>query len=244
MFSVKNTAQGSASAPSVSSLSASAQNVTAGNLLVVAVSMYDTSDTNVASIQDTAGNNSNFTLIPGATFTPPGSAPSSIAFYYVKNCLGNAANVVTVNFIASQAYCNVFVWQIEGADLVSPLDTGGVSTGFGAAPATVEVGSFSTSQANEIVCMIAADNSGLANYTGMTGTFSIDSTPGGFHASMSPAYTASAGHATFSSTQSGITPGFVATQSANTVAVAAASFIQAAAPSSVPNSLMMVGLGL
>ena len=185
-------------ASGTSAYQTSAQNVSAGNLLVVGVSMYAQTANNITSLQDTAGNS--YTIVPGGTKFPAGLPGIGIALYYAKNCLGNAANKVQVNFTANQIYSSVFVWQVAGADTTAPFDA--VGTGFNASGSPVATSAFSTLTANDIICMLGAGSTGADTFAPSTGFTPADS------ASIAPVLTTGAAHAIVSSVQTNITPGF------------------------------------
>ncbi len=124
-------------------LAADAQTHTAGNLLVVGIRYFKDAGQTITSIMDTASN-SYFQAIEDVN-----AGNDSNQLWYAKNINGNASNVVTVNFSAGAAYCDVIVMQYSGADLSSPLDTtaGGGHTSAG----TTTSDAFTTTQADEVI---------------------------------------------------------------------------------------------
>jgi hypothetical protein len=202
------------------SISAAAQNVTAGNLLVVAVSIYgtylDSSINCIDAITDTAGNK--YTLIPDSVQFPYATGDVGIAFYYCTNCLGNAANVIKAHFNHVVQYTTIYAWQIAGADTVNPFDSVGKNAA--ASPgSTFNTNAFSTANADTVICLMGAQVGASAN-GGASSGFTLDD-----H-SITPAQTSVATHGIFSSVQSGITPGFTNASGTYAAVVAVAFKIQ------------------
>ena len=125
------------------SVSASALNVSGGNLLYVGVRAGSTT---TPTISDTAGN----------TFTQIGSTLSTqsdigvAAQFYAKNVIGNISDVVTANFSPSTSYAGIVVLQLSGPNTTNPLDIS--ATGDVSSSASVSSASFTPSAVGEAAC--------------------------------------------------------------------------------------------
>lgn len=98
-----------ADAPSTT-IAASAINATGGNLIVGAVKYEGASSTTV-TVADTAGNT--YTVLTGRKHS---TANLWVYPFYARNITGNASNVVTATFGASQQYRGIAVAQYSGLD--------------------------------------------------------------------------------------------------------------------------------
>lgn len=124
-----NRAQGGNSG-SATSITSPATAHTAGNLLVALISCSQGSS--VSSITDTAGNT---WIQAGEEWV--GASTNRKRIYYAWNCLGHAANVITVNFVAAVTYRVVVVQQFSGVDNVrNPYLDFRVGSGSGTAIST------------------------------------------------------------------------------------------------------------
>ena len=133
------------------------QSHTSGNLLVVCVRYFKESGQVVNSITDTAGNT--YTLAVAVT----NNINDYLGIYYAKNITGHASNVVTVNFSATVRFVSVQVLQYSGCDTTSPLDTTASSnTQYSGSYVT---GSFTTSQANEVLVSTVQIGSTTSSFT-------------------------------------------------------------------------------
>jgi len=180
-----------------------AYNQAAGNCIVVGVETFSGTPT----ISDTAGN----TYATAVTQTISG-AKSTI--FYAKNCLGNAANVITIN--TSSGFSSAIAWDISGCDLTSPLSVTAVSTNSSAAATAYSQG-FSTLTPNEAVIAFYAvvtsyNTATAATMSGAAVTFDGTSGSGGNQtAGAHTVYTSpqTGGNASFSCTASGTNKPFV-----------------------------------
>lgn len=136
-----NSVKGESGASSVSSLPAASFAASAGNLIAV-LARYDSTQT-ITSITDTAGNTYVSAIDVSATV-------GKLSLWYAKNTVANIANIITVNFSASAAFCVVEAAQYSGLHLTSPLDVavGGSSTGTGTVATSPAA---STAVADEVV---------------------------------------------------------------------------------------------
>lgn len=140
---------------------------TTGNLLVVAVRVGGST---VSGVQTAAG----------ASFTPLTQATSGTIdqqFFYLKNIVGNPLEAITVSFVGgTSGTSGCWVWEISGADTVSPSDVD--KNGIGAWTSPITSSSFSTLLANEIILALATVNaSGTTDFAAQSG-YTLDSTPG------------------------------------------------------------------
>lgn len=111
-------------AASDTTFAAPAFNVTTGNTLIVAAWCYATAGQSVTGITDTAGNT--YTKVDHvfhATDLYRGE------FWYAKNIIGNASNVVTATYSATVAYRAVAVVQYSGLDSTTPFELTAKGTG-------------------------------------------------------------------------------------------------------------------
>ncbi len=137
----------SAGGPSTTTISTSAQNVAAGNLLYVFSRGGGTScDGVTASISDTAGNT--FNLVGYLTSYTAGACQ---AVWYAKNTLANATDVVTVVWSTAQIFSTISTQQFSGLDLTIPLDAVACTKLTNVAGTVATSGKFSTVAANEVI---------------------------------------------------------------------------------------------
>lgn len=150
---------------SFTALGASPINVVAGNLLVVGCRIGFITN-NTITVTDTAGNTF-------ASVTHFQGAVSTIELFYAKNAIGNASDTIQCNYDAARSYNSIVVMQYSGASATVPVDTGGTTTAFSAAAATLS--GFTTSAANEVlVCFATTESIASAYVAGAS--FTLQST--------------------------------------------------------------------
>lgn len=142
-------------AESVYSLTVGPWNLTAGNLVVVALissanPKLATAQNAITSISDTAGNT--WYIKPPCSTTTEGVG--SIQFAYAYNAKGNAANTVTIGMSSGPYLSCAYMWEISGAASGDPTDIlsnvcDNPNGGVGAGSATGAP--FGTTQANELI---------------------------------------------------------------------------------------------
>ena len=171
-----------------------AYNQTSGHCIVVGIQVYPFSGT-FGNITDTAGNNANYVqAITKANGTITGY------LYYVKNCLGNATNVITVHAGAGVfTFAGMFAWDISGASLTTPLDQTASGSGTGTSPLTAP---FTTQFANEVIIGYNISNPSTASAA--NGGATLDGNEG------QGANLSSGSHLLVSSIQTNTTAGFTA----------------------------------
>jgi hypothetical protein len=202
---VSQTAKGSATGP-VTSIASSALNQPAGDLIVVCV-RGQTGLTTI-TLTDTAGNNANYTHL-----TQRDTGIVSEQFWYCKNCLGNAANVITASF-ASRSFVAIYVWDVSGADLTAPFDAEAWGSAAGAPAVTLNQVSLTTSNANDVILMLCGQPIASGGvYSAGTNFHLDDGSIAGFAGAQSEVVSA---------TQTGLTTGMFSTQTSNFIIVAAA----------------------
>ena len=194
-----------------------AYNQASGHCIVIGVGVY--ASTPAVTITDTAGNNANYAPLFGGGISVPGT-PSLIANIFIcPNCVGNAANIVTINYTNGSNGDSFATYQDIGGCLASPLDA--TSSGTTTDATSLGVTGFSTAQANEALILfqytITGYNTTLASSIG-----SVDEQNG------QGGNQGGCAHAIFSSIQNNITPGFNITP-ANAMIVLAATFKASAA---------------
>jgi hypothetical protein len=157
-----NTDKGGTAANSSSEVTGGVS-ATAGNLLVVMIAIANNALT-VSSITDTAGNT--YTQCSGALIQSQSSV-GTLDIWYAKNILGNATNVVTVNYSAlSQFGGSIKVHQYSGADTTSPFET--ATTGSATAATAVTSSSFSPAASGNV--NVAHADTSLVTPTWTAGT--------------------------------------------------------------------------
>lgn len=122
-------------------IAATAFSVTGGNL--IAVFVHGAGSTTTITVADTALN----------TFTPVTSCTDATQgvtqWFYAKNVTGNASDVVTATYSVSTTQRRIWVLQIAGASITSPLDAGpACAVGSSATPTSA---SFTTTTALEML---------------------------------------------------------------------------------------------
>lgn len=138
--------------------------ITAGNLIVVGTSNFDTDGlNNDVSVTDSVGN----------TYTKIGSSAEvgtrHVSIWYAKNVIGGASVTFTYNVtVANSDFPRIDVVQVAGADTASPLDAGSSAsfTTSTTAGTTLTSPSITTALANEILFAMGGDS-------GTTGTESF-----------------------------------------------------------------------
>ena len=149
--------------------------------------------------------------------------------FYAKNVTGNAALVVTANLGQAQTYSAIFVWDIAGADLTSPLDAQAVNYTVSVV-STISTVAFSTIAPDEIIVSMATDGA-------INDTFSATGSPLAIFDANFPAGAGNlycgAQHLIVSSIQTSITQSMQQSGSGGMLIVAA-SFKAAAASGFVP----------
>ncbi len=152
------------SGTSSATLNSAGQNHTAGNLIVVGLSIYNPTNVySVGTITDTAGNN----YVPVDTEFDATNTTTT-AIYYSKNIIGNASNVISINISGgSVQYWGFCVLQYSGSDTASPYD----QTAYGEAVATTTVtsGTFTTTASNEVLVSVSRSDSTIPTWTAGSG---------------------------------------------------------------------------
>jgi len=223
-FAVTTFAHGGFGGSDSSSWATGAFVATAGNLLVVAVSMYNpVSGTIPPTLTDTAGNS--FTLIGTSPTSPTVSdGTPNIWFFYSNNILGNAANVVTAHTAAgSSTFVEVVAWQMSAAATGNPVNTFQIGGGATASNAQ-STAALTTTTANTIVVAYGSLSNTGATYTAGTG-YTLDmgtADDGGL---------SGAEHIQYSSVQVGVIPAITATDSTHKWQMMAVAIAGASQPS-------------
>lgn len=126
-----------------------ASSVTAGNLIVVAVSLWNpNSDAAVSSITDNKGN-TYFLAVDDPVGQNGGTEP--LAIYYAYNVTGGSSFQVTVN-TANSSYITVAINEYAGATTTDPLDKTAHDNAVGAASTNGNSGNTATTaQADELI---------------------------------------------------------------------------------------------
>lgn len=155
-----NRAENAVSASSLASAATAAASHTAGNLLIVSTSFQSTATS--ITVSDTAGN----TYTAVGTVLAQGTNRHQL--WYCNNCLGNAANQVTITTVGGNStFLTVSVLQFSGQDTSSVLEASHPgATGSGT---SISSGSVTVTAANAvIVAFMGAAGKGLGGGTGYT----------------------------------------------------------------------------
>jgi hypothetical protein len=146
-------------------LTTSAQNVTAGNLLVGCLE-FGTAAVTLQSVADTAGNTWNTRPL----FTAANN--NKIQVFYAFNVLGNASNQVTTTLTGTGAsFRRSIIHQYSGALTSNPFDVD-IPGADGASGTTLTSGSFTPSEANEMAVVFVSDDDGISNVFS-SGTYTL-----------------------------------------------------------------------
>jgi hypothetical protein len=195
-----------------------------GNSIVVGIGILNSGDpaTLISSVRDTAGNTYN--AVAGTDAVGAGLGVCTIMFL-AQNIVGNAANVVTVNFASAVVLPTLYVWEVNcgaGNQLVKDVAAIGKS-GVNGSSTNNSTAAFTTTIAAEICLAFTANSIGGLTYSGGSG-YTLDS------GTITGATTTSASeHQIFAATQTGIVANFTATANNNWV-ISAASFSAQLAP--------------
>lgn len=146
-----------------------------GNLLIVAVSIYNPNVSATVAITDNiAGSPNSYTFIGSSPLTPGVlDGEPNIWFFYCNNFTGSSTMTVTVTNTGAihTAYVQLAVWQISGAQSGNPIDTfkiGGASSGSNAQTTS----SLTTQFANEILLAYGSLSNTGATYSAGSGGWS------------------------------------------------------------------------
>src|SRR5208283_835680 len=191
---------------------------TTHNLLVVGVRGGSGSLPLITSVKNAAG--VSFVLIPGSEAYADSTQATQL--YYLKNITGNAFDSVTVTFSAKEVASGVCVWEIQGADLINPLDTSAVGIHSGVTTTMISA-PFSTIERDEIACVIGGVAE--ANQTYSFSGYSLDSA--GFPAGAGNLFVGAA-HKLFTNFQGNATATVAVTPGFGSASISVATFCAAA----------------
>lgn len=140
-------------------VSAAAQNVTAGNGLIVGcgVNYLDatTTPSTSVSVTDTAGDTFTYAASKGEI-----NGARGISVFYVKSSLGNASNVVVCHSTTTVAFVSAFAVQVSSPGNLDATPSGSQYN----SSSTLTTGSFTTIRAAEIgLCFLNSSWSGTNN---------------------------------------------------------------------------------
>lgn len=132
-------------------------NLTAGNLVVLAVRWFNGANT-ITNVTDTAGNTYSTAV---AQFT---NNDVNMQVLYCENALGNASNEITVTFSASSAVRAICVGQYSGVKTSGSKDQDGHGSSSGGT-GTATSSSMTTDTADEVIVAFSEVNQGGSNST-------------------------------------------------------------------------------
>jgi hypothetical protein len=122
---------------------------TTGNIMVAGVLINGNGLGSLVSVKNAAG--TSFTLITGTTVVATG-LNQTLALYLLTGYTGAIGDSVQLTITPGSGNNGVCVWEIYGAATTSPVDV--VSTGRDTV-LTQTTGAFTTTNANDIICVIA-----------------------------------------------------------------------------------------
>lgn len=146
------------SGTTISSLSASSVQVSAGDLLAVVCRVAVPSGSlPTISVTDTAGD-----TFTAATSSVSYNSVNAIQLFYAKNAIGQSSSgSVTCHFSVNTWYDVVAVLEYSGASTSSPLDANAIAGG-ALSGGSITTSNFTTAYANEIgICGYSADALGV-----------------------------------------------------------------------------------
>ncbi len=139
---------------------------TAGHTIVVVTETYDPSG-HISSITDTAGNT--YTgIFAGDGFINGGSV--HLQMWYISNCAGNAANVITINYSTAHDFSTAAAFDVSGATAIGP-DARVTNSGSGAAAASA---AYTTTIADAALFAMVSTVSGGLTATAVDSGFTFD----------------------------------------------------------------------
>lgn len=144
-------------------------NQSSGHLIVVGTQTNNNgAGVQINSVSDTAGNTyvRLFSDNGFQGYNPFGN--NIMQFFYAVNCLGNANNVITVNYNTTISFCMAAAYDVSGIVSSNPVDSSSKNTG---TSASMTSGAYTTTQPNEFlaafIIFASTDtiNSGNQGYT-------------------------------------------------------------------------------
>jgi len=214
--------QSRASVSTGGSITTSTLAITTGHTIILAITENATGNT--WAISDTAGN----TYVQAVTKLNSTLYRSDI--WYAKNCLGNAANAITIT--GGTGNMGVVQYEAIGLDLSSPVDKTMVGASTSTNPVTAASGTLS--QAQEIVLSVLASADTSTGNISAAGGYEL-----GAYGALATNYSIASAYKTVNATTT-TTAGFTDGTSA-VWAIAAATFKHTA--SSHGSTLAMMGVG-
>ena len=190
-----------------------AHNQAAGNCIVVATQIFGVGAK--STLNDTAGNTyvNVFADNGGAGVSAIAGVSCYTQIWYVKNCKGNANNIITV-INAGLTFSFGTFYDVSGVDLVSPLDVAAKGTGTSNTAATSV---FTTVNANEVAISIAGYNGGAGGASTPGAGYTLDG--------QETSFVGASQHEVFSSIQTGVAAQ-IGIHSSQTWQIVAATFAQ------------------
>lgn len=126
-----------------------AYNQAAGRTIVLLIHAASS----VTAVSDTAGN-----TYGAATVSLPAAFGSHNSYAWViKNCLGNANNVITITQTTTTVFTEIYYYDLSGANLVTPLDGSNTNTSASNTP-TPSVTLTTTNAADGILMLVGCDS--------------------------------------------------------------------------------------
>jgi hypothetical protein len=153
---------------STSTIAAGSQDTTVDNLLV-AIVYWTHASAVVNNLTDTAFNT--WLQFPSSKID---TGSDNIEIWYCNVDAADAANVVTAQFSVASTFRRIVVMQFSGAEAVSsPIDSTAVGTGSGSS-ATATTASFTTAQAEEVICTGVSGDTATGHGAGAAGVEVVD----------------------------------------------------------------------
>ena len=130
-------------------------NTTTGNL-IVAMIRSGGGDTIAGAVTDTAGNT--YTL----AFSATNGGTQTIWCYYCANATGHSANALSVPFNSLGTSSAVVMWEVQGANSVSPVDTQAQQVMSSSPTSPITSGAFTTTSACDALFAAITNNNNSA----------------------------------------------------------------------------------
>lgn len=156
----------------LSTLSLPSYNQPAGECIVVLTQTYEGAGSSaLGTITDTAGNTYVAQLSIGGGQGLSSGNSNFLQVWVAKNCLGNASNVITLNYAGGDTFSSAAAYHCGGADLTSPVDVLVTNSGSSSSAASA---SYTTATADEALLFLLGTVSGFIKANSVNSSFTLD----------------------------------------------------------------------
>lgn len=149
------------------SLSLPSYNQAAGECIVIFTETFQNNGSPV-SVTDTAGN-TYVAQLAGNGFTSGNQ--TYLQAWVAKNCLGNASNIITVNYTGFATFSTMAGYHCGGANVSTPVDVLVTNSGSSTSAASA---SYTTSTADEALLALMGTESGYLKADSVDSSFTLD----------------------------------------------------------------------